>query len=258
MVTGFVVFAFGVEPGIILAIVLSILDMVRRQYTPQRFVIGVAPDGDPTYISATPGRRILPGLVVFRYDAELFYANANRFVDDVSALMAAAPHRVSWLVLDCSGIPDVDYTAGNALKTLIAFVHKRGAILALAAVDPDLEHTLSQLGVLAEVRADHLFPSVAEAVAAFRQVPVEDAFAGAGARARRRPRGSDPPRSPSRARRSRARRPLRPRRGQAGMSAEHPRVAERVEIGVAARRRRRWPATRSGSRVRTGSIRCRS
>ena len=177
-VTGIVVFSLGVEHGIILAIVLSILDMVRRQYTPRRFVIGVAPDGDPTYTSASPGAESLPGLVVFRYDAELFYANANRFADDVSALMLAAPHPVRWLVLDCSGIPDVDYSAGTALKTLIAFVHHRGAILGLATVDPDLKQTLTQLGVFAQVRPEHLFPTVTEAVAAFRQVAVDQAFVG--------------------------------------------------------------------------------
>jgi MFS superfamily sulfate permease-like transporter len=114
--------------------------------------------------------------VVFRYDAELFYANANRFADNVAGLMLAAPHPVRWLVLDCSGIPDVDYSAGSALKTLIAFVHHRGAILGLAAVDPDLKQTLTQLGVLAQVRPEHLFPTVTQAVAAFRQVPVEQAF----------------------------------------------------------------------------------
>jgi high affinity sulfate transporter 1 len=168
-VTGVVVFAWGVEQGIILAVLLSILEMVRRQYRPERFVIGMRSEGGPTYIAASPGTESLPGLLVFRYDADLFYANANRFFDDVSALMTSTPHPVRWLVLDCSAIPDVDYSAGNALKKLIAFVHANGAILALASVDPDLGHTLTQLGVRQLVHDDHVFPTVLDAASAFLQ-----------------------------------------------------------------------------------------
>ena len=85
IVTAVVVCAVGVEQGIVLAIVLSILALVQRQYRPARFVVGVDAEGSPTYESAAPGMQSLPGLIVFRYDAELFYANANRFADDVQA-----------------------------------------------------------------------------------------------------------------------------------------------------------------------------
>ena len=84
LITAVVVCAVGVEQGIILAIVLSILALVRRQYKPSDFVVGVDASGEPTYQRGrAPGMQSLPGLIVFRYDAELFYANANRFVDDV-------------------------------------------------------------------------------------------------------------------------------------------------------------------------------
>ena len=179
--TGVVVFTVGVEQGIALAVVLSILEMVRRQYRPERFVVGVRSDGGPSYAPAVPGTESLPGLLVFRYDADLFFANANQFFDDVVALMESTPHPVRWLVLDCSAFPDVDYSAGNALKKLIAFVHERHAILALAAMDPELENTLTELSVRELVHVDHVFSTVADAVAAFRHVPVDDAFMDADA-----------------------------------------------------------------------------
>ena len=165
--TGVVVFAVGVEQGIILALVASIIEMVRRQYRPDRFVMGVNKNGTPSYQPATPGAQSAPGLLVFRYDADLFYANANQFVDDVQSLVTAAPDPVRWLVLDCSSIPDVDYSAGMALDGLIGFVHERGAVFALAGLDPDLNATLKQEGVLKLLKADHLYPSVDDAVAAF-------------------------------------------------------------------------------------------
>jgi high affinity sulfate transporter 1 len=160
-----------VEPGIILAIVLSLVEMVRRQYRPHRLVIGVDAAGEPTYTPASNGMQSAPGLLVFRYDADLFYANANQFSDGVQQLMNTAPDPVRWLVLDCSSIPDVDYSAGAALQQLVTFVHNRGAIFALAALDPDLRAALKQFGVLQMLHIDHIYPTVAEAVAGFRSSP---------------------------------------------------------------------------------------
>ncbi|MGS0687464.1 SulP family inorganic anion transporter [Nakamurella sp. GG22] len=171
--TGVVVFAVGVEQGIILAIVASILEMIRRQYRPERFVVGVDKAGTATFTAATPGIQSAPGLIVFRYDADLFYANANRFSDEVQGLITGAPDPVRWLVLDCTSIPDVDYSAGLAIDGLIDFVHQRGAVFALAGLDPDLHATLKQEGVLGMLNADHVFASVDDAIAAFRAAPAE-------------------------------------------------------------------------------------
>ncbi len=187
--TGVVVFAVGVEQGIILAIVASILEMIRRQYRPDRFVVGVGAGGDAIYAPAKPGTQSEPGLIVFRYDADLFYANANRFSDDVQELITGAPDPVRWLVLDCSSIPDVDYSAGLSIDGLIEFVHRRGAVFALAGLDPNLHATLRQQGVLQMLNADHVYDSVAAAVAAFSALPAAP-VAGPPAAA---PQASSPP-----------------------------------------------------------------
>lgn len=171
LVTAVTVFAVGVQQGIILAVVLSLLEMVRRQYRPHRLVIGLDADGEPTYTRASNGLQSAPGLLVFRYDADLFYANANQFSDGVQQLMNTAPDPVRWLVLDCSSIPDVDYSAGAALHQLVTFVHNRGATFALAALDPDLRAALDEFGVLQMLDVDHIYPTVEEAVAGFRSSP---------------------------------------------------------------------------------------
>ena len=168
VLTAVVVFAVGVEQGIVLAVVLSIVEMVRRQYRPHRFVMGIDAEGEPTYARAQQGMQSAPGLLVFRYDADLFYANANQFSDGVQQLITATPDPVRWLVLDCSSIPDIDYSAGAALHQLVTFVHNRGATVALAAVDPDLRTTLEKLGVLQMLSVDQIYPTVADAVVAFR------------------------------------------------------------------------------------------
>lgn len=166
--TGFVVFGVGVEQGIILAIVLSILEIIRRAYRPSDFVVGESIEGTPTYVPATAGAQSLPGLVVFRFDAQLFYANASRFTDDVEAIVQAAPDKVRWLVLDCSAIDDVDYSAGIALSGLVDFVHQQGAEFGLARADDHLLQTLRTYGVLDKFAADHIFPNLIDAFTAYQ------------------------------------------------------------------------------------------
>ncbi|MFT4126762.1 MAG: SulP family inorganic anion transporter [Gordonia sp. (in: high G+C Gram-positive bacteria)] len=163
-----IVVVFGVQIGIVAAMAVSLLELIRRQYRPERFVLGVGQDGDRLYETARPGRQSLPGLVVFRYDADLFYANAPRFADDVMELVRAAPDPVRWLVLDASPIGDVDYSASTVLADLIDYIHSHGAHFVLAGVDPELQDTLAHEGLLADLNPDHVFSSVGAALRAYR------------------------------------------------------------------------------------------
>jgi high affinity sulfate transporter 1 len=171
VLTAIVVCVVGVKEGIVLAIVLSILQLVSRQYRPSNFVVGVDARGEPTYRPAEPGLQSQPGLIVFRYDAELFYANANRFADDVEALVQEAPDPVRWVVLDCSGIDDVDYSAGMALNHLVDYVHANGAHFAVARADSRLLETLELMGTLDKFGRDHVFGNLTDAFDAYRADP---------------------------------------------------------------------------------------
>ena len=167
VVTAVVVCAVGVEQGIILAIVVSILNIIRRQYRPKDFLVGVDEAGQPTYTPATPGTQSAPGLIIFRYDAELFYANANRFVDDVEALVSEAPEPVEWLIVDASSIDDIDYSAGRALNGLIDYLDAKGITIAIARMDPSLVGTLDSHGLAERIPADMRFGNLIDAYAAF-------------------------------------------------------------------------------------------
>ncbi len=145
--TTVVVFAVGVEQGIIVAIVVSILDIIRRQYRPASFVVSETHDDEPVYTKAEPGAQSEPGLVVFRYDAELFYANANRFVEDIQAVVAGAPDPVRWVVIDTSAITDLDYSAGIAFKGLANYLEANSIALGVTSVDPVLLETLENYGL---------------------------------------------------------------------------------------------------------------
>jgi len=167
VVTAVVVCAVGVEQGIILAIVVSLLELIRRQYQPKDYLVTVDANGEPRYVPATPGSQSAPGLLVFRFDAELFYANANRFVDDIESLVTAAPVPVRWVVLDAGAVSDIDYSAGVSLGGLLDFMKARNITFAFARADDSLLQTLGTYGLKDRVNPSHIYGNLVDAVAAF-------------------------------------------------------------------------------------------
>jgi high affinity sulfate transporter 1 len=167
LVTAVVVCAIGVEQGIVLAIVVSILDIIRRQYQPLAFVVGTTDIEHPVFQRAEPGVQSEPGLIVFRYDAQLFYANVNSFVDDVQRVIDAAPDPVRWLVIDASTLDDVDYSAGISLGGLLDYLDHHGVVLALARADSGLLATLRIYGLDTRIPSEHVFANLDDAVDAF-------------------------------------------------------------------------------------------
>jgi high affinity sulfate transporter 1 len=166
-VTCVVVFAVGVEQGVLLAIVLSILEIIRRQYRPKNFVVGVSRSGQPTYQTAEAGVQSAPGLIVFRYDADIFYANASQFVDDVVGLVEHAPDPVRWVILDAGAIDDVDYSAGISLDGLLDYLEARHITFVLARADDSLVETLRRYGIRGRIPDSHLFGNLLDAIEAF-------------------------------------------------------------------------------------------
>jgi MFS superfamily sulfate permease-like transporter len=171
VLTAVIVFAVGVEQGIIAALVLAILALLRRQYHPVHYVESVKPDGSLGYTTAATGVQSEPGLIVFRFDASIYYANASAFVDDVQHLVESAPDPVRLVVLDCSSVTDVDYTASRAVSTMVDFVHSKDGHVALAEADPHLVASLDRGGVFEKVRRTEVYPTVTDAVEAFRSAP---------------------------------------------------------------------------------------
>ena len=104
---------------------------------------------------------------MFRYDAELFYANAGRFVDDVQALITGAPDPVRWLVLDAGALTDVDYTAGLRLAGLLDYLDVRGITLVLVHADGSLLETLRLYGLGDRIPDGRRYGTLADALAAF-------------------------------------------------------------------------------------------
>ncbi len=188
-VTALVVVLVGVEPGIIVAVGLSVLDFVRRAYRPRDSVIVLADDEAGVFIPrpARPGMETRPGGIAYRFDSTLFFANADRFRTRVLALVAAAPHPILWMVWDLSPFADIDYTGGQVLLTLLRDLERRSIRVHLAHGE-DIGDLLERYGIAALVGAARIHHGVREAVAAASRETETVAAAGASPP----PRGSVP------------------------------------------------------------------
>jgi len=173
LATAAAVVAIGVEQGILLAIVLSLLKHVRHSYQPHSAVLVLDATGHWEPQPALPGAQTAPGLVIYRFGADLFYANADHFVDRVRELVAHAPQPVRWLVIDASAITAVDYSAARSLRELIDDLGQRRVALLFARASPDLRSDLDRHSITALVGVQRVFPTLHEALAVVRSAQPE-------------------------------------------------------------------------------------
>ena len=162
--TAAVVVLIGVEQGILLALVLSLLRHVRHSYRPHTAVLVAVGAGEFHPTPAVPGTLSGPGLVIFQFGADLFYANAGRFADDVRQLVKPTPVPVYWLVVDAGAITSVDYSAARVLRTLQDGLIRQGIVLVLVHVPSSLRSDLDRHCVIDVIGADHVFETLHEAL----------------------------------------------------------------------------------------------
>jgi sulfate permease, SulP family len=175
LVTAGVVVAIGVEQGILLAMALSLLRHVRHSYRPHTAVLVDDGTGQWRPIPAAPGATSGPGLVIFRFGADLFYANADRFAHDVRMLVERAPAPVRWVVVDAGAITSVDYSAARTFRALQDDLVRAGVTLVLVHAQPSLRADLERHRLGAVIGADNVFDSLHEALAAIRRRGVRQA-----------------------------------------------------------------------------------
>jgi MFS superfamily sulfate permease-like transporter len=167
LTTAAVVVLAGVEEGILLAMVLSLLRIVRHSYHPHTAVLVEGQDKIWMLIPAVPGAITKPGLVIYRFGAALFYANANRFAVEILGLVGPAPSPVRWLVIDAGAITSVDYTAARVVRKLQQDMKERGTELVFAHVQSDLMPDLRRHHLTEALGQNRIFDTLRETLAAF-------------------------------------------------------------------------------------------
>ena len=147
-VTAATVVVVGVEQGIVLAIALSLIIHVRRDYQPTDAVLERSDGGTWEPAPVRPGAQSAPGLLVYRFGSGLFYANVPRFATELRELVESAPDPVRCVIIDASPLSDVDYSAGYALGVLENELAARSASLVFARMDPVVRKQLDRYQTL--------------------------------------------------------------------------------------------------------------
>jgi sulfate permease, SulP family len=168
LVTATSVVLFGVEDGILLALVLSLLQHVRHSYQPSVGVKTQTADGNWQLSALEPGRMAAPGLLVYWFGSDLFYANIDRFASQARKLATESPSPVRWLVVDAGAITRVDYTAGGTLEELVKDLARQGVTLVLAHVSESLKADLDRQGLTEVMGPNRQFETLRECLAAYR------------------------------------------------------------------------------------------
>ena len=154
--------------GVAVAVALSVIDLFARIVRPHDAVMGEVPHLAGLHdISDWPGARTRPGLLMFRFDAPLCFANADHFHRRVLEEVEAETAPVRWLVINAEAIVEIDATAAERLEQLVEHLQQRGIVVAMARVKQDLFRQLERSRIVGLVGQEHFFPTLPSAVAAF-------------------------------------------------------------------------------------------
>jgi MFS superfamily sulfate permease-like transporter len=169
------VLVLNVLAGILIAVSLSVVDLFARVARPRAAILGRAPGVAGLHdIEDYPDAVTIPGLVVFRYDAPLCFANAHDFKTRALEAVDRQLEPVEWLLLNAEAIVEIDLTAADALGELHDELERRHIVLALARVKHDLRTQLERIGLVTHIGQDRLFATLPVALEAFERRPRDD------------------------------------------------------------------------------------
>ena len=174
LATAAAVLVVGVLPGVLVAIGLSVLALLGRVARPHDAVEGFVPDLAGMHdVHDYPAATVIPGLLVYRYDSPLFFANIEDFRRRALAAVDETSGPVQWFLLNAEAITDIDITAVDALEDLRQELSDRGIVFAMAHTKMELRSDLARVGLLQRIGEDRFFPTLSTAVQGFRRWQAE-------------------------------------------------------------------------------------
>jgi SulP family sulfate permease len=168
VITALVVIVIGVEQGILLAIMLSILIHTRHGYKPKDGVMSLDSSGKHRLLPVGTHAQVLPGLIIYRFQHSMYFANAVLFSKEVIELVNTAQPPVSWLCVDATAMDDIDYSAAAILRDVHMILKNKGIKLVFAEVDDDVYHELERSEITNLIGRDGFFEDISSVEEAYR------------------------------------------------------------------------------------------
>jgi SulP family sulfate permease len=168
-ITAAAVVFLGVEQGIILAIIVSLLDHTRQGYRPKNTLIEIDKAGQWHTLPIASHSQALPGLIGYRFNHGLYYANSDLFYAEVSDLVAEATPPLTWFCLDASAIDEIDFTAAETLRTVYRVLTERGIRLVMVGVSTHVLALLDRYGLSSMFGNAWFFDTFGDVVKAYHR-----------------------------------------------------------------------------------------
>jgi len=168
LATTAIVVGLGVEQGIVLAILLSIVAHLRHSYTPYDRLLVRVEHKMWKSLPLESGAQARPGLLIYRFGASLYYANASRFADEVRRLLKEATEPVRWFCLAGETMDDLDFTGSTVLARVLAAMTKEGITFVACDIQKPVLKELERDGLLETIGATHIFGDTDDVIRAYK------------------------------------------------------------------------------------------
>jgi high affinity sulfate transporter 1 len=162
------VLVFGPLQAVIIAFLLTTIDLVRRASSPRTWILHEAPDGSHFVPGETDHAPDTSGIIFYRFGASLYFANANLFEEEIEKLVMQAAEPVKWFVLDAEAMNDMDTTGEETLRQVLTRLAKRGVTVAVSRANPSTAAFLRHYHLLELIGENRMYPTNRHAIAAFR------------------------------------------------------------------------------------------
>ena len=166
--TAAIVVLVGVEQGILLAIALSLIDHTRRGYRPSNSLLSINEEGHWRWLPVTARAQFLPGVIVYRFNHSMYYANCQRFKDEVIQLVTNASPPISWFCLDGSAVDDVDFSAAAALREIYGLLKQRGITIVLVEIQDKVWTEFGRYEITELIGRENEFKTIYDLDAAYK------------------------------------------------------------------------------------------
>jgi high affinity sulfate transporter 1 len=173
LLTAATVVIVGVEQGIVLAIILSVVEHIYHSYRPYDTLLAFSPEGRLRFTAVAEGGQAMPGLAVYRFGSGLYYANSTRFTEETFSLFEDTFPPLRWLCVSAAAIGDVDYSGADAIRQLRDELERAGTTLVLCDLSPKVRAQLDAYGLTDLIGAANVYDDVQDVIEAFGTAPAE-------------------------------------------------------------------------------------
>jgi sulfate permease, SulP family len=168
LITAAIVVFVGVEQGILLAIMLSLIIHTRHGYKPKNSLLTSDQDGDLRVASMSSRAQVDPGLMIYRFNHSMYYANTEHLIQEVRDLVNNAKPPLTWFCIDAVAVDDIDFSAAEALREIHKMLQEKGVCLIMADLQDDVYFELQRSGLVDLLGKNAIFETIAEVIQSFR------------------------------------------------------------------------------------------